>query len=168
MNIDLAAIFDTHHAGLYRYLVRLVGDPDLAADAAQEAFLRLSQRPPHTTQNLRAWLYTVATNYAFDTIKVARRRAEILQETPDQAPLAAPAVTPDVSLERQERCQAVRIALDGLREKERTTLLMRAEGFSYREIAAALDISSNSVGVVAARALRKLAGVLQPYEVSLR
>ncbi len=45
---------------------------------------------------------------------------------------------------------------------------MRAEGFSYREIAAALDISSNSVGVVAARALRKLAGVLQPYEVSLR
>ncbi|MCZ6858054.1 MAG: sigma-70 family RNA polymerase sigma factor [Gemmatimonadetes bacterium] len=168
MNIDLAAIFDAHHAGLYRYLVRLVGDPDLAADAAQEAFLRLSQRPPHTTQNLRAWLYTVATNYAFDTIKVARRRAEILQETPDQAPLAAPAVTPDVSLERQERCQAVRIALDGLREKERTTLLMRAEGFSYREIAAALDISSNSVGVVAARALRKLAGVLQPYEVSLR
>lgn len=168
MNIDLAAIFDTHHVGLYRYLVRLVGDPDLAADAAQEAFLRLSQRPPHTTQNLKAWLYTVATNYAFDTIKVARRRAEILQKTPDQAPLAAPAVTPDVSLERQERCQAVRIALDGLREKERTTLLMRAEGFSYREIAAALDISSNSVGVVAARALRKLARVLQPYEVSLR
>ncbi len=168
MKIDLETTFDAHHAGLYRYLVCLVGDPDLAADAAQEAFLRLSQRPPRTTENLRAWLYTVATNYAYDTLKVARRRTAILQEAPEQAPLAAPAVTPDVSLERQERCQAVRNALDGLREKERRTLLMRAEGFSYREIAAALDISSNSVGVVAARALRKLAGVLQPHEVSLR
>ncbi len=62
----------------------------------------------------------------------------------------------------------VRDALDKLREKERVTLLMRAEGFSYKEIGAALDISSNSVGVVAARALRKLATVLQPFEVSLR
>ena len=48
------------------------------------------------------------------------------------------------------------------------TLLMRAEGFSYREIGAALEISSNSVGVVAARALRKLATVLQPYQAVLQ
>jgi RNA polymerase sigma factor (sigma-70 family) len=168
LNIDLEATFDAYHDGLHRYLVRLVGDPDLAADAAQEAFLRLAQRPPRTQENLKAWLYTVGTNYAFDTLKVARRRSAILKESPDRTPVAAPAVPPDVSLERQERWQAVRDALDRLREKERTTLLMRAEGFSYREIGAALDISSNSVGVVAARALRKLAAVLQPSEVSLR
>jgi RNA polymerase sigma-70 factor (ECF subfamily) len=168
LKIDLEATFDAHHDGLHRYLVRLVGDPDLAADAAQEAFLRLAQRPPRTLGNLKAWLFTVATNYAFDTLKVARRRSAILQESPDRPPVAEPAMTPDVSLERQERSRMVRDALDKLREKERVTLLMRAEGFSYKEIGAALDISSNSVGVVAARALRKLATVLQPFEVSLR
>lgn len=168
MTIDLEATFDAYHDGLHRYLVRLVGDPDLAADAAQEAFLRLAQRPPRSLDNLKAWLFTVGTNYAFDTLKVARRRGAILQESPDRMPVGEPAVTPDVSLERQERSRVVRNGLDKLREKERVTLLMRAEGFSYREIGAALDISSNSVGVVAARALRKLAAVLQPYEVSLR
>ena len=168
MTIDLETTFDAYHDGLYRYLVRLVGDPELAADAAQEAFLRLVQRPPRTLGNLKAWLYTVATNFAFDTLKVARRRSAILQGSPERAPVGEAETPPDVSLERQERWQTVRDALHGLREKERTTLLMRAEGFSYREIGAALDISSNSVGVVAARALRKLAAVLQPYEVSLQ
>ena len=168
MNIDLEATFDAHHDVLYRYLVRMTGDQDLAADAAQEAFLRLAQRPPRDHTNLRAWLYTVATNYAFDTIKVARRRSEILEQSPDRAPVSEGVAAPDVSLERQERCQAVREALDTLREKERTALLMRAEGFSYREIGHALDVSTNSVGVIAARALRKLAALLQPQEMILQ
>jgi RNA polymerase sigma-70 factor (ECF subfamily) len=129
LTIDLEATFDAYHDGLHRYLVRLVGDPDLAADAAQEAFLRLAQRPPRSLDNLKAWLFTVGTNYAFDTLKVARRRGAILQESPDRTPVGEPAVAPDVSLERQERSRVVRNGLDKLREKERVTLLMRAERF---------------------------------------
>ncbi len=166
--MDLEAAFDAYHDSLYGYVVRLVGDADLAADAAQEAFLRLAERPPRTFDNLKAWLYTVATNYAFDSLKVSRRRAAILTESPLKAPVSEVGPAPDISLERQERVQTVRAALDQLREKERATLMMRAEGFSYREIATALEISSNSVGVVAARALRKLATVLQPYQAVLQ
>ncbi len=166
--MDLETAFDAYHDSLYRYVVRLVGDAELAADAAQEAFLRLAERPPRTFDNLKAWLYTVATNYAFDTLKVSRRRSAILSGSPFRAPVSDVGPAPDISLERQERVQTVRAALDQLREKERATLLMRAEGFSYREIAAALEISSNSVGVVAARALRKLATVLQPYQAVLQ
>ncbi len=168
MSLDLEALFDAHHDPLYGYLVRLVGDAELAADAAQEAFVRLSQRPPRDTSNVKAWLYTVATNFAFDTLKVARRRAEILTAAPDSAPTGEAAPPPDVSLERLERRKTVRDALDQLREKERTTLLMRAEGFSYREIGKALAIPANSVGVVAARALRKLAALLQTQEAILQ
>ena len=166
--MDLEAAFDAYHDGLHRYLVRLIADPDLAADAAQEAFLRLARRPPGNFDNLKAWLYTVATNYAYDTIKVARRRSTILAESPDRAPLSDIGPAPDVSLERLEQRQTVRDALDQLRDKERTALLMRAEGFSYREIGRALDVSSNSVGVIAARGLRKLAAVLQPQQAALQ
>ena len=165
MNLETA--FDAYHESLHRYLVRLVGDQDLAADAAQEAFLRLAQRPPRSFDNLKAWLYTVATNYAFDTLKVARRRSAILAASPQRAPAGEIGPAPDTSLERQERIRTVRAALDQLRHKERTTLLMRAEGFSYREIGTALEMSSNSVGVVAARALRKLAAVMQPSAAAL-
>ena len=166
--MNLEAAFDEYHDALHRYVMRLIGDPDLAADAAQEAFLRLAQRPPRNFDNLKAWLYTVATNYAYDSLKVARRRAAILEESPDRATIGDLGPAPDTSLEQQERGQTVRNALNQLRDKERTALLMRAEGFSYREIGKALDVSSNSVGVIAARALRKLATVLQPHEAMLR
>ena len=166
--MDLEAIFDAYHDALHRYLTRLLGDADLAADAAQEAFLKLAVCPPRHTQNLRAWLYTVATNYAFDTVKLARRRSELLMQSPECIPIGDPASVPDVSLERWERRERVRDALDSLRSRERTALLMRAEGFSYREIGAALNVPVNSVGVIATRALRKLAAVLQPYEAQLQ
>jgi len=44
--MDVAKLYDEHHAALFRYLFRLTGDGDLAADAVQEAFARMLARPP--------------------------------------------------------------------------------------------------------------------------
>ena len=57
--MDVAALFHEHHGSLVRYLNRLTGDPDLANDAAQEAFLRIQERPPGRSHELRAWLFRV-------------------------------------------------------------------------------------------------------------
>jgi DNA-directed RNA polymerase specialized sigma24 family protein len=54
----------------------------------------------------------------------------------------------------------VRRALAALSERDRTALLMREEGFSHEEIAAAVGTTTKSVGTVVARALRKLAAEL--------
>ena len=64
---DVTRLFAAHHAPLFRYLARLTGDPDRAADAAQEAFVRMMERPPVFAPDAagdaaRAWLFTVATN----------------------------------------------------------------------------------------------------------
>ena len=165
--MDLEATFDAYHAPLYRYLVRLSGDAELAADAAQEAFVRLAERPPANQHNLRAWLYTVAGNYVRDAFKLARRRLELLRESPERAPLGDGPLGPDRYAEEGERRRMLREAMDGLNHKERSTLLMRSEGFSYRDIAGALDVSPNSVGVIASRALRKLAMVLEADKAGL-
>ena len=167
MTINVEAAFEAYHAPLHRYVAKLTGDPDLAADAAQEAFVRLTQRPPRHFGNLRAWLYTVATNYALDTLKASRRRMELLGNAPERSPLADAETAADLDLERRERREAVRAALNQLRKRERVALLMRAEGFSYKEVGNALGISVNSVGVIAARALRKLATALEPQESQL-
>jgi RNA polymerase sigma factor (sigma-70 family) len=157
---DPAAFFADHHASLYRYLVRFTGDPDLAADAAQEAFARLVERPPPVVE--RAWLFRVATNAALEHTRTRRRRWRLLAARPARAPMADPPRDPHELVEASEARDAVTRALATLSEKERTALLMREEGCAHREIAAALGTTTGSVGTLLARALDRLAARLTP------
>lgn len=157
--MDAARLFEEHHAGLYRYLLRLTGDADLAQDAAQEAFVRLLARRPRDEQ-LRAWLFTVATNLVRAWSNERRRRGRLLEHGGARAPAADPPRDPAEAAHAAERRSAVRRALDRLSEKERAVLLMREEGFSHREIADAVGTTTASVGTMIARALDKLAAAM--------
>lgn len=157
--MDAARLFEEHHAELHRYLVRLTGDEDLAQDAAQEAFARLIARPPEDTHP-RAWLFTVATNLVRTWAGARSRRLALLGAAAARVPAADPWPDPGELAEAGERRDAVRRALEELTEKERTILLMREEGFSHREIAAAVRTTTGSVGTMVARALDKLARAL--------
>jgi len=145
---DFAALFDTHSRRLQRYLDRLCGDPDLAADLVQETFVKLYERGalPDTPG---AWLVTVATNLLRNARTTETRRSRLLAAVPDARTFADRTVAPAGDLERR-----VRAALERLPERERQLLLLRAEGYSYREIAAALDLVETSVGTLLARAKR--------------
>ena len=154
------SLYDAHRTALVRYLARFSGDSDLAEDAAQEAFVRLAERPPARDENLRAWLFTVATRIAVDQARTRRRRNELLEAAPEGQALGDPPDRPDEALDRAELQRRVRAALDTLDDKERTVLLMREEGFAHREIATAVGTTTGSVGTMIARALRKLAARL--------
>ena len=157
--VDLNSLYLEHREALLRYVTRLTGDRDEAADAVQEAFLRLVSQPPAHDGNLRAWLFTVATNVVRDGWK--RRQSTLrLVHTPERAPMGSQPVDPHTQLEEEERRLLVCRVLDKLSLKERTLLLMREEGFSHKEIAEAIDTTTKSVGTMIARALRKLAAEL--------
>ncbi len=165
--INVTQLFNEHYDALYRYLVRLTGDPDLAADAAQEAFVRLVERPPQD-RHLRAWLFAVATNVVRDSARARARWMKLLSASPDRAPLGDVPALPDADAERGERRKLVRAALERLSWKERTVLLMREEGFAHHEIAVAVGTTTGSVGTMLARALNKLSNELAPTSESLR
>src|SRR5919202_3104725 len=116
---DAARLFDEHHQSLYRYLVRFCGDPDSAADAAQEAFARLVERPPAAGVE-RAWLFKVATNVVLESARTRARRVRLLQGAPGRAPHGDPPRDPHELVEAAERRRAVTSALAALGEKERT------------------------------------------------
>lgn len=157
--MDVQELFEQHYDVLYRYLIRMTGDADLAADAAQEAFVRLVEKRPDGDQ-IRGWLFRVATNVVRDESRVRRRRVELLRESPDRAPVGDAPTDAHHALEVAEQRDLVREALDKLNEKDRTVLLMREEGFSHQEIAEAVGTTTKSVGSMIARALQKLSAEL--------
>jgi len=158
--VDAAILFAQHHPSLFRYLSRLTGDPDVAEDAAQEAFVRLMERPPAPGET-RAWLFRVGTNAAWMALRTRGRRRRLLEAAPLRAPLGDAPPAPDAHAETAEVRERVRAALDGLPERDRTILMMQQEGFRYREIAEAVGTTTQSVGTMIARALNKLAAELR-------
>jgi len=164
-----ARLFAEHHAALHRYLVHLTGDADLAADAAQEAFVRLLTRGPALPPGHadaadradRAWLFRVATRVALDERRAGARRRRLLDAAPARVPMADAPPDAHAALEARARHDGVATALATLAPRDRTALLLREAGFAHREIAEALGTTTGSVGTVLARALGRLAAALR-------
>ena len=146
-------LFEREFPRLFRYLDRLSGEPDLAADLAQEAFVRLNDRremPDHPP----LWLITVALNL-FRNVKTTRsRRRRLFTATQVDATLADPSPDPAENVQAEETRAQVRRAIDRLDDRDRQLLLLRAEGYSYRDMASVLGLNENSVGTLLARAKR--------------
>lgn len=158
---DIDALYALLHPSLWRYVHRLVGDADIADDVAQEAFVRLLDKPELSDEAARLWLFTVATNLVRDRGRTTARRKRLLEATPI-APQREPAA--DEALERNERIRSVRAALDRLAERDRQLLMMREEGFRYHEIAEVVGVAPGSVGTLIARAVRRFTEVYSPVE----
>ncbi len=155
VRMEIKALFDEQFPPLYRYCLRMTGEPDLAQDVAQEAFVRLVRDEVEGPEPaLKAWLFRVASNLVRDRWRVTENRRRLLEAHP-----VAPAPPPDAhrEVERQETVAAVRRILEGLPERDRVLLLMREEGFSYTEIAKEIDVQPSSIGTLLARAQRRFA-----------
>jgi RNA polymerase sigma factor (sigma-70 family) len=148
---EFTALFNADFPRIFRYLDRLSGEPDLAADLAQEAFVRLYRRGALPDQP-QAWLISVAMNL-FRNVKTSRsRRRLLLTPARGEESLSDPPPSPAEAEESAEIRRRVRAALEQLPERERHLLLLRAGGYSYRDLAGALGLNEASVGVMLARA----------------
>lgn len=151
--MDFDSTFDEHYPPLLRYCSRLCGDRDVAEDIAQEAMIRLFDHAVEGPEaGRRAWLFKTATHLVRDRYRVEENRRRLLIENPVTP---TEPESPSRSLERQETRNEARKALDLLPERDREILLMRYAGFSYREIAEAVDVAATSVGTLLARAERR-------------
>lgn len=153
--MEIEPIYREHSAVLFRYVVRLTGDAELAADVVHDTFIKLSEMPPRSP-NPRNWLYRVATNLVRERRRTAGRRLRLVQGGAERLPHGDAPVPPDVLLEQREARDAVRAALAELPERDRAVLLMRADGMAYHEIAQAIGTTTQSVGTILMRAMRKL------------
>jgi predicted RNA polymerase sigma factor len=67
-------LFGRHHGEIYAYLIRMIRDPELAADLTQDAFVKAYRAYDslEKPENARAWLYQIATA-SRSTTSAARR-----------------------------------------------------------------------------------------------
>lgn len=150
---EFVALFTEQFAGLRRFLDRLSGDPDLASDLAQESFVKLYRRGS-LPDRPNAWLVTVALNLFRNTRSTASRRLRLLTVERAEHVHADSPPSPESAAVALDRGRQVRLALDRLPERDRQILLLRAEGMSYRDLAAVLHLNEASVGTLLARAKR--------------
>lgn len=146
-------LFDAHFSRVFRVLDRSADDPALAADLAQEAFIRLYQRGslPDAPE---AWLISVALNLLRNAASTRSRRHRLMTPARGEYAHSDVPAAPDDAVMGSETRARVRAVLDSLPERDRELLLLSADGYGYREIGAALGLNEASVGTLLARARR--------------
>ncbi len=156
----LASVFRRCRPGLVRLLTQRLRSPAAAEDLAQEAYLRLAAASV-PIQNAEAYLTQTALNLASTHARLEARRAELRAEA--HALLWEGLEEPDaerVHLAADE-LQRAAAAFATLPERTREIVqLVRLEGFSAREVAERLSISSRAVEKHVAKGTQALAAAL--------
>jgi len=149
--------FVAHHRVVYRYAYAITRDPGLAEDVAQEVFVRLYRHLDAAQQDglLRAWLLRVAANVSRNALRGLSRARSRDESFVARSLQATGPAGPDEELLRQTEIAEARRALAKIKEPMRSCLLLKHEGLSYKEIAAALGVAESNVGSLIARARRE-------------
>ncbi len=169
-------LMERYHPRLVRILRRVGGDEDSAEDLAQDVFLRVFRARANyqPTAKFSTWLFHIADNVAKNAIRDRKRRKEVqtqnadgsssIMPSLDQMALASTGAMPVRRLDKVERAEMVRLAVDALNDRQRMALLLcKFEGLSYQEIADVMELSVQAVKSLLSRARVNLKQILDPY-----
>ena len=159
---------------VFHTALRILGDEDLAEDAAQEAFIS-AFRSISTFRggSFKAWLMRTVTNACYDELRRQKRRptTPLEPETNDgeemDSPkwLADPNLTPAERSEADELEHAVQHCLDALPMEFRTVVVMAdIQGMDYSEVATASKVPLGTIKSRLARARLRLRECLRGFE----
>ena len=159
-----SALVRAHQNEVYTLARRLVGDPHLASDVAQETLVRAWRALPRFRGDaaLSTWLHRITVNTAWTHKKRARKHSGPSLE--DLVDVAEPpgAETPEIAGEMQELRGRLRVAMDRLPDQQRQVVILKdVYGWSHAEIASAMDITVTAAKVRLHRARARLARDLE-------
>lgn len=137
------ALVERYQEKVVNVIYRLCGDPELAQDVSQEAFIRAWQKLPQydIQRPFQNWLLRIAANIAISHLRQVKPTVDI-----EKVQLESMHENPDILVEEKQRAAWVRQAILDLPVASRSVLVLREyEGFSYKEIADALQIPIGTV-----------------------
>lgn len=152
-------LVERHERPVYRFCLRALGDPEAAADATQEVFLRVIKHAPSWERKAKftTWLYTIARNYCIDEARKGRFRkteslnaplcpgdgeegGERIDRVEDKAPLS------DRLADGKRIREVVDRVLAELPPEQREVFCLREyAGLAFQDIADAVGAGENTV-----------------------
>lgn len=168
-------LITTYQGGLYRLCFRMLNNRSDAEDLVQETFISAWRALPNLSvpQAFIPWLYRTATNKSLDMLRAKKRRLPQgnhnteIEETLTGARTSIKRSTtgdPAQEYESQAQMRALSDLLQTIPPGPRACwLLKEVHEFSYREIAAIVQLSESTVRGRIARAKRFLAEGMEPW-----
>ena len=158
---------------VFNTALRILGDEDQAADAAQDAFISAFKSiTSFRGGSFKAWLMRTVTNACYDELRRKKRRptTPLEPDTDDgeemDSPrwLADPNMTPDQVAEADEVEHAIQHCLDNLPLEFKTVVVMAdVQGMDYTEVASAVRVPLGTIKSRLARARLRLRECLQGF-----
>lgn len=173
-NLDAFNTLILHYQdGVFNVALRIMGDEDAAADAAQEAFISAFKSvASFRGGSFKGWLMRIVTNACYDEIRRRKRRptTPLEPETDDGEEMESPhwladsSMTPDQQAEADEVEHAIQHCLDNLPMDFKTVMVMAdIQGLDYAEVAKAVRTPLGTVKSRLARARLRMRECLQGF-----
>lgn len=167
---DFEIVYKEFENKILAYISRLVNNPEQAKELAQDAFEKAYRTfnggKTITVANVRAWIYRIATNTAFDAL----RRRKVIDWTP---------LTFDFKEDNEHSAEVLPIGYENnlleksVEDRELIEKVLRRmspqyvqcihlyfeQGFSMKELAEILDVSEPAAKMKASRARRQFKAI---------
>ena len=166
--VFVETLFAKHHGEIYAYLVRMLRDPERAADLTQDAFVKAykNYETLEKDENARAWLYQIAHRVALDDI----RRRKIIRMVPWTGESHGAAPSAERMAMDLRLSGPLERALAKIPERQRAALLLaELHDMTGLELAAAMGVSHVAARAILTRArdsLRKALAVEKAAEAA--
>jgi RNA polymerase sigma-70 factor (ECF subfamily) len=164
------AMVATHHGEIYRYVLRTTGRTADADDLSQETFLRAyrAHRALPGDANVRAWLFTIATNLCRNHFRAQKRR-RLAYEAAGATLDATDGVDPHKMAASREVGAAIEAVVGRLPFKQRVAFVQRKlHDLDYAAIGKSLRCSPETARAHVFQALRKVRQALDGYAPSAK
>ena len=143
--LAMQVLFARHHVRVYRFVLRLVGDPSRAEDLISEVFLDVWRQADRfeARSQVSTWLLAIARYEALSALR--RRPDEELDEETAQA-IEDPGDDPEVAMQKKDTSEVLRECLTKLSAEHREIVdLVYYHEKSVEEVAKIVGVPENTV-----------------------
>ena len=160
--VTLTALYEAHRTELFGFLIRMTRDRESAEELLQDTFIRLIReaRAGRMPENVRPWLYRVATNAAISRNRHGTVWTRLMPRLLDRREPSLP----ESEFLRTERETELHKALAELPADGEAALLLAAQGFDGHEIAASIGRTEGATRTLLCRSRAAVRHILEASE----
>jgi RNA polymerase sigma-70 factor (ECF subfamily) len=164
--LAMQVLFVRHHVRIYRFVLRLVRDRELAEDLISEVFLDVWRQADkfQARSAVSTWILAIARFKALSSFK---RRVEEELDAATAAEIEDCGDDPEVAIRKKDRGQILRKCLSRLSPEHREIIdLVYYQGTAVRDAAAIVGIPENTVKTRMFHARKRLSELLDAAGVN--